>query len=230
LRQNRVSRTLNHQTDTMQIPVEQRASARRAVLDGLEQLRNAFPLEARLRAAPVAARHAYVRLLNHWLRGTVPPLSFIEDAALKALETLDAIVPGPEGIGCYPFSARGNGISVELPGGTVPAMCAVDALAIARLAGQRVAIQASCSVCATPLRMHVEDNGSLDHDQADLAHVVWLQLKQPGGSCSEALCRNILFLCPDCDAPSNSQRYTLPQATALANAFFAFQRPLLADH
>lgn len=208
---------------------EQRLTARTSVIDGLARLRLAFPLEARLGTAPLAAHAAYARILAHWLTGNIPSRSLIDAAMLETLCALDAIVPGPEGIGCYPFSARPTGISATLPGATLEAMCAVDALAIARLAGRRVAIHSHCAVCAAPLRCEVADDGSLDHDQADSAHVIWREMEIQRGSCSEHLCRNLLFLCPSCDTPANSTRFTLPQATAIGNAFFAFQRTLLAQ-
>jgi hypothetical protein len=213
----------------MQATPEQRETARRSVIDGLERLRARFPLEARLSTAPLAARAAYARILAHWLAGKAPLSSLIDAPALETLHGLDAIVPGPEGLGCYPFSARPTGIHVTLPGGTVAAMCAVDALAIARLAAARVTITACCATCAAPLHCQVENDGSLGHDQVDLAHVVWRETAHGQGSCSEQLCRNLLFVCSTCEAPAGSTRFTLPQATAIGNAFFAFQRTLLTQ-
>jgi hypothetical protein len=227
----------------MQATAEQRESARRAVLDGLTRLRAAFPLEERLRTAPSSARDAYARVLTHWLGGNIPPASLVDAATLETLQQLDAIVPGPEGLGCYPFSARATGINVTLPGGTVHAMCAVDALAVARLAAQSVVIHARCAECKAPLQCRVEEDGSLDHGEADRAHVI----SKPGSetdfllgchdndgcnrkSLSDPGFANLLFICPSCASGPDAVRYTLPQATAIGNAFFAFQRTLLSRH
>jgi hypothetical protein len=222
---------------------EARASARRAVVEGLARLRTQFPLEARLRATPPTIRTTYSQILVHWLTGSTPPLALFDATALDILKTLDAIVPGPEGVGCYPFSARSTGINVTLAGGTVPAMCAVDALAVARLATQSVTIHSHCAECEAHLQCRVEDDGSLDHDQTDRAHVIWRHAKpvsetdfllgcQDNDDCNRKSASDrgfaMLFICPACANGPDTERYTLPQAAAIGNAFFAFQRALLS--
>lgn len=211
----------------MRPSVADRHAARHAVVAGLARLRAAFPLEARLHGATAAIRHGYGQVLAHWLRACVPPLSLLDTGTLDVLHTLDAIVPTREGIGCYPFSTRPTGITVRLPAGAVSAMCAIDALAVARLAATPTIIEAACSICATPVTCRVQEDGGLEHDQAETARVLWKHSCATAGACSEALCRNLLFVCPACTVPPDSDCYTLPQATAIGNAFFAFQRSLL---
>lgn len=208
-------------------PSEARAPARRAVVDGLARLRAQFPLEARLTAAAPDTRRHYARVLAHWLQGAVPPTHLLDADALTTLQQLDAVVAGAEGLGCYPFSARATGITVTLDTSELPAMCAIDALAVARLTARTVDVRSACALCHAPLHCRVEEDGSLDHDQTDRAQVIWQDTDHITGSCSEHLCRKIVFLCPDCAAPSNATRYTLPQAGAIGNSFFAFQRELL---
>ena len=149
---------------------------------------------------------------------------------LAALVALDAVVAEEQELGCYPFSTTDTGIRVALSGGMVNAMCAIDALAIARLVRVRTRIEATCTTCAASIVFHVEENGSLDHDQADRAHVVWRHMATAHTSCSEGLCRHIRFLCPACPAPETGEHFTLPQAAVMGNAFFRFQSALLASH
>jgi hypothetical protein len=196
-------------------------------MDALHALRQAFPLEQRLATAPAALRRVYGELLATWGQGRVPPATHATRAAIQALSDLDAVVIMPEGLGCYPYSARATGIHVAFARHAVHAMCAVDALAIARLVNTRTRIDAGCAVCTRPVTCHVEANGGLAHEQVDRARVLWQQRATAGGPCSDQLCRQILFLCQDCAAPDTAQVYTLPQATAVANAFFSFQRALL---
>lgn len=210
------------------IPVSERYEARNAALDGLARLRAAFPLEARIEATDSTSRRDYARILAGWLRGSAPPSDCIPAESRAALTALDALVASGQALGCYPFSARATGIVVALPSGRVHAMCAVDALAIARLAETAIEIEASCSTCATSLHLKVEANGGLDHDQADRARVIWKTACATAGSCSENLCRNLLFLCPACEPPPDSICYTLPQAAIIGNSFFSFQRNLIA--
>lgn len=204
-----------------------RAELRNAVLTALERLRGVFPLEQRLTTVDAEARRGYAAILRQWLGGAVPQARDVPPVVLATLKQIDAVVATEAGLGCYPFSARTTGISVTLPQAVVAAMCAIDALAIARLAGARALVSAKCVLCHGPIQCRVEDNGGLDHDQADVARVVWLAAINPAASCSQGLCRALRFLCPDCRTPAGSESFTLPQATAIGNAFFAFQRALL---
>lgn len=207
----------------MRTTAEARTAARTAVVDGLERLRAAFPLEARVRGASPAAQAAYRGVLRAWLGAAAPQAAGLAADALAELLRLDAVVAEPGGLGCYPFSARDTGIAVRLAGGAVNAMCAIDALAVARLAGAPARIDGRCETCGTALAVEIEANGGLDHDQAQLARVVWFRAGGTHGSCSRSLCRNIRFLCPGCPPASPGDLYTLPQAAAIGNAFFAFQ-------
>lgn len=216
----------------MTVTVSQdRSDAKNRVIDGLARLRAAFPLEQRVLDTTPAARAAYAQLLHHWLRALTPPRSAAIDAELLAeLARLDAVVPEVLGLGCYPFSSIDTGIRVTLPGGPVNAMCAIDALAIARLARVRARIDAACLSCGAAITCRVEENGGLDHDQVELARVAWQQSDDTHASCSRGLCRQIRFLCRACQEPQASECYSLPQAAAIGNAFFHFQSALLAAH
>src|SRR3970282_1044502 len=172
---------------TLTIPKDRpRAQAR--VLEGLAHLRALFPLEQRIHAAPQPVRAAYARVLAHWLRATPPSAAAFDTNALAALAKLDAVVPGEQGLGCYPFSSIDTGIRVTLPGGAVDAMCAIDALAIARLARAPIHIESNCVACGSAIACRVEENGGLDHDQVEMARVVWQHAVITHGSCSQGLC------------------------------------------
>ena len=207
-----------------------RPDPKTAVLEALAHLRAAFPLEARILAAGEPMRATYAQALTHWLRATPPLAAAFDAAALAALVKLDAVVPEEHGLGCYPFSTHDTGIRVTLPNGTIHAMCAIDALAIARLARVRTSIDASCASCGTTVAIQAEENGGLDHEQAEAARVIWQHAGDAHTSASLGLCRNIRFLCNACPAPEASEHFTLPQAAAIGNAFFGFQSALLAAH
>lgn len=200
------------------------------VLEGLARLRAQFPLEQRMHTAPEPVRATYADVLAHWQRATPPAVSAFDTKMLAALVQLDAVVPEEQGLGCYPFSTTDTGIRVTLPGGTVNAMCAIDALAIARLTRSRLHIDAACVSCGTAIVFHVEENGSLDHDQVELARVIWQHTAKTHATCSQSLCRNIRFLCRACPEPESGEHFTLPQAAAIGNAFFRFQSALLVAH
>jgi hypothetical protein len=234
LRSPRLSRTLDFSNlprpdMTLTLPKD-RTPAQARVLEGLARLRSLFPLEERLQHAPPPVRAAYARLLGAWLQAQPPAATALDAGVLAALTALDAVVAEEHGLGCYPFSSIDTGIRVTLPTGTVNAMCAIDALAIARLARAQTHIEASCAACGSALAVTVGENGGLDHDQAETARTVWLQARGTHTSCSRGLCRQIRFLCRTCPEPHASECYTLPQAAAIGNAFFHFQSALLAAH
>ena len=200
-----------------------------AVLEALARLGARFPLEQRIHAAPPPVRAAYAQVLAQWLRAIPPSAAAFDTGALAALVKLDAVVMEEHGLGCYPFSSVDTGIRVTLPTGTINAMCAIDALAIARLARARTRIDATCITCAATIAFQVEENGGLDHDQAKMARVIWQHAGTTHTSCSQGLCRSIRFLCRTCPQPETGECFTLPQAAAIGNAFFRFQSALLAS-
>ena len=210
--------------------LKSRSDTKTQVIDGLARLRAAFPLEQRIRDATPAVRATYAQVLAHWLRAMPPSTCALNTDALNALVQMDAVVADEYGLGCYPFSTHDTGIRVTLPNGTVHAMCAIDALAIARLARVRTSIDAACASCGTAVAIQVEENGGLDHEQAEAARVIWQHAGDAYTSASLGLCRHIRFLCNACPVPEASEHFTLPQAAAIGNAFFGFQTALLAAH
>ena len=194
-----------------------------AVLATLARLRTALPLEARLLAAPESIRIKYAQILSYWLNATVPSVSLIDCALLDTLVQLDAVLLEEQGLGCYPFSSADNGMRVTWSAGMVHACSAMDALAIARRVRAKTNVDAACLVCGAAIACQVLENGGLDHDQVDAARVVWL-----AGLATDAARRHIRFLCNSCAPPQASECFSLPQATAIANAYYGFQTTLLA--
>ena len=204
-------------------PLTTPADSKTTVLAALARLRAALPLEARLLAAPESIRVKYAQILSYWLNATVPPVSVIESAMLDTLVQLDAVVLEEQGPSCYPFSNTDNGMRVTWSASTVHACTAFDALAIARRVRATTRVDAACLVCGAAIACQVLENGGLDHDQVDAARVVWL-----AGPATDAARRHIRFLCNSCAPPQASECFSLPQATAIANAYYGFQTTLLA--
>jgi hypothetical protein len=200
--------------------------ARHTVLDGLARLRAAFPLEARVRRLGEPVQRGYARVLQRWLRAEVPTAALLDAETLAMLQDADALVAEPNGLACTPFSAVVTPLRVHLPAGAVHAMCAIDALSVARLAGAPSRLESSCVRCGAALHCRVEANGGLEHEEAGRMRVVWQDAGR-GEARHAGRCRGIRFLCNDCTAPVDARCYSLPQAAAIGNAFFAFQLALL---
>lgn len=197
----------------------------------LQRLKDECPLEYSIANASPQLQAAYVEVLRHWLEKATPPsCDLLPRSFLDALLAMDVVVEQEAGIGCYPFSARDTDIHVDHGAGVVAAMCAFDALAIPRLVRGASRVTARCMVCRCHLAAAVEANGSLAHGTDEGIRVVWSPRDRTKGACSDALCSGIRFLCKHCSAPEDAAGYTLAEAAALANNFFAFQARLLAHY
>jgi Alkylmercury lyase len=219
----------------LNISKEERENRKAAVLSALQRLRDKFPLQQRIEGAFPETRAAYARVLRHWAdHGKSPAFgtNSVPEPLLKELVALDALVIDEYGIGCYPFSARGTGISVRYSDKTVHAMCAVDALAIPRLTQHASRITARCALCGYPLECAIEANGSLVRGDEESIRVI--VIRQPSvigtGACCDSLCPGVKFLCGHCAVPEGRVSLTLPQAAVLGNAFFGFQERLLEEY
>ena len=195
------------------------------VASALAALREAFPLEQRLAAAPAPVRAAYSRILAHWHRCLAPPdPSLIDTRELAALLRLDAVVEQENGLGCYPFSADPSGYAVHVPRmATVFAFCAIDALAVPRLLGRPARIEARCASCGQPIEAELDGDGSPAGQGWYRTTVICPRGRPVAGPCCQRLCPAIRFMCATCACWSDDTVLALPQALVLANAFFAFQ-------
>lgn len=217
----------------MNISTESRLELKAAVTRAQQKLADEFPLQTRIEDAHPTLQSTYARILGHWIREAAPPAAGIgSQAVLDALCAMDAIVIGEQGIGCYPFSARQTEIHVHFAGKSVHAMCAIDALAIPRMVRHAARIIARCVVCRCHLACSLAANGSVEkeHQNPEAARVVWESGAGEGQACCNSLCANINFVCRHCTTSPGALTFSLPQAAAVGNAFFAFQRRLLGHY
>ena len=189
----------------------------------LNRLRADFPVEARLAGTRPAVQDAYGAVLRHWIdHGRAPVASVIDGDHRAVLDRLDLIVATRQGLGCYPFSSAATGIEVVWGRHTVQAMCAIDALAIPMLVKHTCRIAARCGECRTLLEVPVSSGSP------PAAAPIKVRYRDPGDAgaahCSESLCRGIDFVCEACVGSELANLMSLDQASAVARAFFGFQR------
>lgn len=217
----------------MDISNESRLELKAAVTRALQKLGDEFPLQARIEGAHPALQAAYTGILYHWVHEAAPPAAGIApQAVLDALSSMDAIVSDERGIGCYPFSARKTKIRVHFFGKSVHAMCAFDALAIPSMVRHASCITARCVLCRCHLACAVAANGSVEKENKNpqVARVIWIPGAERGQACYIRLCASIGFVCQHCTAFPDVLTFSLPQAAAIGNVFFAFQRRLLEHY
>lgn len=212
----------------MKVSDDIRRERKAAVLRAMQTLRDVFPLQLAVEGANPVLRTTYAKVLSHWaLQGTPPPRDLASNAAIQELVALDALVFDECGIGCYPFSARDTGIHVHFPGYRVAAMCAIDALAIPRLVRHTSRVTARCAICRCHVECEIAANGSVDGGNPQGVRVVWRSGAVAEGACCHIPCPGIRFVCRHCAELSGATSLSLPEAAAVGNGFFAFQRRLL---
>lgn len=201
-----------------------------AINDALARLHAEFPLPARLRHEPQEVQAVYATILRRWIReGQPPPLRDFVSAIVQRLIERDAIVASPAGLGCYPFSATDTGIRIAYGRHNIPAMCAIDALAIPALAQDLGIISARCSQCQQPLTVIVNGRGHLLSTIPESVLVDYPQGSADATApCCRTLCPHIVFTCADCTTVGPSGVLVIEEALAVAQRFFAFQVQLLA--
>jgi len=137
--------------------------------EGVQRLQEILPLQARRSALPEAGRRLHRQILASFGHEGRPPtvaecgdfLGVEDDAggALARLAEDDLIVLRADGSieGAYPFTTSRTAHRVELVGGTVHAMCALDALAMAPMFDADAVVDSRCEVNETRLR--IEQSG-----------------------------------------------------------------------
>lgn len=198
------------------------------VLAALAALHRAWPLERRLRSeACDATRETYLAVLLRWVQtGAAPTPDGFDREALEELTALDALMVVEGRITCPPFSAAATDIQVHLPHETLPVLSALDALALPRLTGTAATIEATCSVSGARIHIGVGEGGTPLAEHLGVARVALRKVADQVMHYAFDLAPGIRFVQP---GPVEGMRQTLSlaEASAVANAFYAFQRRLM---
>lgn len=213
----------------MDISNHARQARRTVVLQAIQELREAFPLQQELEQADTLLRQTYMDVLAYWTeRGVPPDKNNLHSPSLAVLHSLDALVIEEYGIGCYPFSAHATDVHVRYADITVHGTCAIDAFVIPRLVGQPSRITGPCALCRAHIACSVAANGSVDGGYPDGLRVMWASeaTTQIG---RHNLCKKIAFVCTHCEIPREAISFTIPEAAVIGNSLFAFQKRWLAQ-
>jgi hypothetical protein len=213
----------------MNPPNHAKQERKTVVLLAIQELKETFPLQQKIEHSDTSLQQAYTVALTHWIRHGVPPAKDYAPAPLlAALHECDALIVDEHGIGCYPFSAHDTGIQVSYAGMSVHALCAIDALAIPRLVAREARITSLCHACRCHITCSVEANGSVDGGYSEGLRVVWIS-KVATGVGRHGLGEEIVFFCAHCEVPRKAISFTVPEAAAIGNNLFSFQKRWLAN-
>ena len=198
------------------------------VFSALMGLHRAYPLERRiLKEACDATRETYLAALLRWVQtASAPSADGLDQEALEELVALDALLPIEGKIGCPPFSPVETDTQVQFPHETLYALSALDALAMPRLMGAAATIEARCAMSGEPIRISMTAAGELHAEDMDAAVVAFQKVADNVNRYAYDLAPGIRFVRPEHAGPLR-QTLSLGEATAVANAFYAFQRKLI---
>lgn len=201
------------------------------VLAALKGLHRAFPIEQRLKIqACDSTRETYLAVLSRWVQTAAAPSPDGFDAeALDELLALDALYLSEDeaAIGIAPFCPAQTDIAVHFPHETLHALSALDALALPRLLGSTSVIETLCPVSGQPISLEIDAQGNPLPEYLDKAIVVFRKTSEQIQHYALDVAPGIRFVQPAL-AGRFPQSLSLAEAAAVAHAFYAFQRKMIA--
>ena len=206
------------------------------VTAGLHRLQDLLPLAERLDAASPQAPEVYGqvrdRLLMTGRAVEADDLPAVDAAAfhqgiteLAAADLVVADAGHSRVLGVYPVTTEATDHRLDIDGVQLFAMCAVDALAVAPVTGDKVQIDSRCAVSGEAVRIRQAGEALESAEPAGVQ--VGIAWQDTGGCAAHSLCRDMVFLADpriaaDWHAAGAGMRsiYTLHEALALGRAFF----------
>lgn len=166
-------------------------------IDGaLQRLNRRLPLAQRQAALPPDALAAHRAILRSLYETSSPPHPVPSAGILDRLGTDDLVVLSADGtkiLGAYPMTTEPTPHRLLLPGRTVHAMCAVDALSVSPMFGDELEIESTCRVTGDPVR--IRQNGSAILSASPGTVLVGVRWSQPCcGHAAHSLCVEMVFL------------------------------------
>jgi mercuric reductase len=204
-------------------------------IDGaLELLNRRLPLAQRQSALPpefAAAHRAILRSL--FQTGLITDPRTLPQGALARLLADDLVVASKDGtriLGAYPMTTEPTPHRLALPGRTIHAMCAVDALSVGAMYGGEVEIESECRVTHDPVRIKMDGARIVSASpRGVLVGVRWD--KASGVPAAHSLCMEMVFLSDEAAAKEwsggDSDSHTVLSLEEAAEFGARFFKPLV---
>jgi len=198
------------------------------VIAALMGLHRAYPLERRIKnEACDDTRETYLAVLLRWLQSsTAPSTDGFDRESLDELAALDAIFIVNGQIGCPPFNVAKTDIQVHFPHETLHVLSALDALALPRALNAPATVETRCAMSGEPISFTLTQDGELRQEDLGTAVVAFQKVANTITRYTFDLAPGIRFVLPQ-HSSTLGQTLTLGEASAVANAFYSFQRKLL---
>lgn len=181
-----------------------------------------------------ASRTAHRRILRAFLsQGRPPDITAFSGDVLEDLGRRDLVQVRDGRIAlAYPFSAGATDFEVSLDGIGLHAVCAIDALGVAAMAGRRAEVSCRCPVCQMPTTVAVAADGLTIAAASSRAARVWTGVTDVGACAADSQCKTMRLFCSpahlatwrNANAATRGFDLTLEEGVQLAAAIF---RPFL---
>jgi mercuric reductase len=200
----------------------------------LEQLHRRLPLAQRQAALPPELAEAHRAILrSQFQTGLMPDPKTLPQGALARLRADDLVVVSKDGtqiLGAYPMTTEPTPHRLLLPGRTIHAMCAVDALSVGAMYGGEVEIESKCRVTHAPVRVKMDGTRIVSVSPGSvLVGVRWD--KASGVPAAHSLCMEMVFLRDEAAAKEwsggDSESHTVLSLEEGAEFGARFFRPLV---
>ena len=206
------------------------------VNEALSALLTEARLASRWNGLSRASQSAHHQILRAFLSYSHPPdIAAFSGDVLEDLGKRDLVHVRDGGIAlAYPFSTDATDFGVSVEGAGVHAVCAIDALGVAALAGRRTEISCRCPVCHMPTSVAVAADGLTIEAASSRAARVWAGVTEVGTCAADSQCKTMRLFCSSAHlatwrknhVPTRGFDLTLEEGVQLGAAIF---RPFLND-
>lgn len=206
------------------------------VNEALSALLTEARLASRWKGLSRASRSAHRQILSAFLsHGRPPDVAAFSGDVLEDLGKRDLVHVRDGGIAlAYPFSADATDFEVSVEGVGVHAVCAIDALGVAAMAGRRTEVSCRCPVCQVPTSVAIAADGLTIEAASSHTARVWAGVTEVGTCAADSQCKTMRLFCSPAHlatwlqnhAPTRGFDLTLEEGVQLGAAIF---RPFLND-
>jgi hypothetical protein len=177
-------------------------------------------------------RPPHLREIGEWTGLSIENLRTLV-AELQAQDLLGRSPSADVILYAYPFTGEQTEHRVQLRGRKLHAVCAIDALGIARMFGTDVVIGSSCRACGGGIEVATSQGGKSLSYALSVDAVVWFDLAY-NGCVAASCCQSIAFFCSEAelqrwlsaqDSQPRGYLLTLAEALEVGRALF---EPVLA--
>jgi len=203
----------------------------------LARLNTVLPLAQRQGECSAQGRDLHQRILRSFVsKGRIlsaeEMAQYVDDLdeAVGQLRARELVTFSASGVavGAYPFTSEDREHKVWINGRWVNAMCALDALAISPMFGERVRISSRCRISGDPVEIR-QSGMIIENPQAaaDVRLGIDWGAWDTNACCADSLCLEMMYLRDGGIArqwlaadDENREVFALPEAVELASRFF----------